>query len=209
MVKKKSNKLQLLPPAPVFDVKTITGIAEAARAGTEKVQSLAAIAKSSQNIFANLADSLMPQMPDPLATMDTSWITESMNWKAEKEAEEAEVRRLQLLKLRRELYPDKSLPRYDPVDCIIRFLGKVITIPQNTNQEMLCKVVLRNRQSMAKKWSWDEIVEAWHEEAENYTARKVYTAARDINDRVAKKTAIEDFFVITMSTTQLNPKFFA
>lgn len=161
MSNRKSNKVEVVVPRYNLDSGSIKTFREAAKASAEKVQSLADIIKlSHQNIFSSLTipfDNLVKQQKDPFTSMDTSWIAEDMRWKAEKEAEEKEIRRLQLLKFRRELYPDKSLPRYDPVDCKIRFYGKTISIPANTNQEMLCKVVLRNRQSVARKWSWDEL----------------------------------------------------
>ncbi len=113
---------------------------------------------------------------DPLQGISTAWIAGDM----EKKREENRLRKLQLEKLEREMAIDTTLPAYDIVDCVISFRGKKIHIPPDTDQEMLCKVVLRNKNAMSRRWNWDEIVEAWGENSEVVGWRKVYNAGRGV-----------------------------
>lgn len=100
----------------------------------------------------------------------------------------------------------KSIPIYDTNKCEFIFMNKTISIPPNTNQDALCKVILKNRSSLGKKWSWDEVVEKWGDDPEGSKKHKVYSAAREINDKVAIETGFKGFFITTLSTTQVNPE---
>lgn len=130
----------------------------------------------------------------------------------EKEAREAYLNELHIQLLEQQLNLIKSVhtPQYDITTGVITFMGKEINIPLNTNLEMVCRVVLKNLVNMRRKWSWDEIVEVNREITENFTPRKIYTAVRTINDKVAKETAVKDLLLANpISTVQLNPKFLA
>jgi hypothetical protein len=140
---------------------------------------------------------------DPLKGLGTAWIAGDM----EKKREENRLRKLQLEKLEREMAIDMTLPAYDIVDCIISFRGKKIQIPPDTDQEMLCKVVLRNKNAMSRRWNWDEIIEAWGDVPEKDDWRKVYNAGRGVNEQVEKKTTIDNFLIVKTKTLQLNPDF--
>lgn len=140
---------------------------------------------------------------DPLRGLGTVWIAGDM----EKKREENRLRKLQLEKLEREMAIDQTLPEYDIVDCVISFRGKKIHIPSDTDQEMLCKVVLRNKNAMSRRWNWDDIVEAWGDDPDTVGWRKVYNAGRGVNEQVATETAIKDFLIVKTKTLQLNPDF--
>ncbi|MFA6944280.1 MAG: hypothetical protein WC220_00135 [Pedobacter sp.] len=152
--------------------------------------------QSPAKIMANLYQ-------DPLKNIDMSWVADE----SRRKAEEARLRRLQLEKLEREMAIDMTLPTYDIVDCLISFRGKKIQIPPDTDQEMLCKVVLRNKNAMSRRWNWDEIIEAWGDVPEKDDWRKVYNAGRGINEQVEKKTTISNFLIVKTKTLQLNPDF--
>lgn len=91
------------------------------------------------------------------------------------------------------------------------FLGKEIVIPSDTNQESLCKVLFKDKKSMCKVWDWDEMLEKWGDEYtgayEKRDWRKVYDAAREVNQKVAAKTAVEDLLIATAKTVAVNPKY--
>lgn len=165
---------------------------ELAEAGKKLSQTISSSFKNQLQAFAK-----------PLKLVDS--IGPAVDYK--KIAEEAEIRHLTLTKLRAETGSSTGIPNYDTVDCIIHFRGKNIQIPHNSDQELLCKVVLRNKQSMLKKWPWDEAVEAWGDEPDTIGWRKVYNAGRAINDKVAVETATKDFLIVKTKFVQLNPKF--
>ncbi len=86
--------------------------------------------------------------------------------------------------------------------------GKFISIPKNTDQFDLCKTIFKDELSKEKEWPTDEILEEWGSNYEgNEIWRKVYNAAREINQKVAAKTTIEDFLFVNRYTTKLNPKY--
>ncbi len=89
-------------------------------------------------------------------------------------------------------------PFFDPVKCSIFFRGKEIPIPRDSNQSGICEVVFKNKTSVNKLWNWDEIVEAWGDtDPEAHHWRRVYNAARTINETVATKTTINDLLIVT------------
>ncbi|NMB56548.1 hypothetical protein GYA19_01250 [Candidatus Beckwithbacteria bacterium] len=89
----------------------------------------------------------------------------------------------------------------------LSFKGKEILIPEG-DQDALCKVLFRDKKSMLKHWSYDEILEAWGGNYENKDAwRKVYNAGREINKKVAISTTIDDLIGVKTKTTFVNPKY--
>ncbi len=162
--------------------------------------------KASTNIFAALdkvfnLDPWIPQIPSPLNLGDLE-----IGIDEDKLREEEEIRRLTLKKLRADEEAASGSLKYDTVDSTISLKGKNIEIPQDTNQELLCKVILRNRKAMIKKWSWDEAVEEWGDNPDEVGWRKVYTAGRAINEKVAIETGIKNLLIVKTKFVQLNPK---
>jgi len=97
---------------------------------------------------------------------------------------------------------------FDPRTSKIKLLRKVVPIPKNTDQFELCSVIFKNQLSKEKEWSNDEILEKWGSNFEKSQWRKVYSAAREINQKVATKTTIADLLLVTTKTVQLNPSYF-
>lgn len=128
----------------------------------------------------------------------------------EKERREAYMTELQIQVLEQQLNLVKGIqtPQYDISTGHLSFMGKVIEIPLNTNLEMVCRIVLKNVRNMAKKWSWDEIVEEARESTDIFTSTQIYTAARAVNEKVAQEVQVKDFFVNKpIRTIRLNLKF--
>lgn len=130
----------------------------------------------------------------------------------EKEAKEAYMidLHIQILEQQLNLVKGVQTPQYDINTGVITFMGKKIEIPLNTNMEMVCRIVLKNMANMKRKWSWDMIVEECRENVDVFTSRKIYTAVRAINEKVAQETAVKDFLLAKpLTTVQLNPAFLA
>jgi hypothetical protein len=90
------------------------------------------------------------------------------------------------------------------------------TLGENTKQADLCKVTLKDSQSIKKTWSWDEILEEWgwkedriYEKPTRVQQLKVHNAAKLFNARLDKesKHQIGHFFITTMKTVRVNPKY--
>lgn len=164
----------------------------------------------------------LPQLPDATRYLDNDayvlgriephvTITKSEE-EIEREAKLAYLTELHIKLLEQQLNLVKSVqtPQYEINTGIITFMGKQIEIPLNTNMEMVCRIVLKNAANMKRKWSWDTIVEENRENIDAFTSRKIYTAVRSINEKVAQETAVKDFLLAKpLSTVQLNPIFLA
>ena len=97
---------------------------------------------------------------------------------------------------------------YDDVACKISFRDKSIPIPQNTDQESLCRVVFADKNNVTQVWSWDEMLEKWGGNYESKDAwRKVYNAGREVNKKIAIETGVKDLLIVKKHTVTLNPKY--
>lgn len=118
-----------------------------------------------------------------------------------------------------QVLPNNFHTRFD-ADTNILWIGDIcIEIPLDSNQQYLCLTILKNDKTKKKKWDFDEILEEW--ENKGYKKgkikfdkdnkerwRKPYSAAKEINTRVATKTGIIDFFITpSIKTIHLNSKF--
>lgn len=89
--------------------------------------------------------------------------------------------------------------------------GKVIgRVRKDTNQFELCRVVLEDKNSKKREWEWEVVLEKWggHFDIDKNSWRKVYSAAREVNQKVAQESQIKAFFITTTKTVLLNQKFF-
>jgi len=99
-------------------------------------------------------------------------------------------------------------PTYNHISHKIRFAGVEIQIPYNSDQDLLCKTLLKNAASMKKEWSWDEVLEKWGEEASVGKGwRTVYNAGREINNKTATETTVKDLLLVKKLTIAVNPKY--
>jgi hypothetical protein len=96
---------------------------------------------------------------------------------------------------------------YDFRNRILFFKGKKIPIPENTNQEQLCKVFFESEENLYREWNWDEMFEEWGDEPLKEYKKRVYHAARDLNDRISKYTIITDLFETTTLLVRVNSKY--
>jgi hypothetical protein len=89
----------------------------------------------------------------------------------------------------------------------LSFKSKLIFIPEG-DQDMLCRVILRNKNTLKKEWSWDEVIEKWGGNYEgSETWRKVYNAGREVNKKVAVETGVKDLFDVKKKTISVNAKY--
>ena len=152
-----------------------------------------------------------PELPDiSFERYDPPVTIKKSKWELEQEAREAYRTELQIQVLEQQLniYKGMLAPQYDINTGIITFLGKKIEIPLNTRLEIVCRIVLKNLNNMKRKWSWDEVVESYRSNPDDYNSRQIYIAVRSVNEKVAIETQTKDFFITKPTTTiQLNPQF--
>jgi cytochrome c biogenesis protein ResB len=99
-------------------------------------------------------------------------------------------------------------PAYDLVSHKINFAGVDIQIPYNSDQDLLCKTILRSMASMRKEWSWDEMLEKWGEDATPGKGwRTVYNAGREINNKIATETTVKNLLLVRKLSIAVNPKY--
>lgn len=165
---------------------------------TNKIAKKITEALSLSTILPELPSFELPHPPK----FNESWL-DNLDKKNE---EEDEIRNLQLQILRKKIDNAKPQPpKYNKKTAVLTFAERNIQIPLNTKEETLCKIILNNKQSMQKQWSWDEIVEYWGNTPDEKQRYVVYRAAKRVRDNVAKKTGISDFFLITTQTIQVHP----
>jgi len=88
----------------------------------------------------------------------------------------------------------------------LSFKGKDIFIPGG-DQDDLCQILFKNKASLKRVWSWDEITEKWGGNLNDDNWRKVYNAGREINKKVAIETGIKNLLDVNKKTVNVNPKF--
>ncbi len=102
----------------------------------------------------------------------------------------------------------KDRATYDISSCKLHFLGEHIQIPANSNQDALCRIIFKNKDSRKKQWSTDEILHRW---GGNYfqpdSWRKVYNAAREVNKKVAMYTKVKNLLTVKKYSVELNPQY--
>ena len=222
------ERTEALKPIVKANTKQFTELANNIGKASELFKSVSSLTESLKfplsDIFNNLKLPEIPQMPDIMSNRidltelpsferyDPPVVIKKSKWEIEKEEREAYMTELQIEILENQLniYKGMLAPQYEQNTGIITFLGKKIEIPLNTNLEMVCRIVLKNSTNMKRKWSWDEIVELNRENVGEYNSRKIYTAIRSINEKVALETQTKDFLISKpTSTVQLNPIFLA
>lgn len=199
--------------APIIEAnqKQFAEIAKVAAKSTEAIKNIASFKLPITNIIEAIK---LPDIDNIIRATETPKISYippvragKPVWQLEREAYLTELH-IELLEAQLAIAKGAQTPQYDISTGIIRFMGKEIEIPLNTNLEMIARTVLKNVENMKRKWSWDEIVEENREDINIFDKRKIYIAARSINDKVAQATAIKDFLVCKpTSTVQLNPDF--
>jgi hypothetical protein len=98
-------------------------------------------------------------------------------------------------------------PTYNLLSHKVNFAGVEIQIPYNSDQDLLCKTLLKDKASMNKEWSWDEVLEKWGDIALEKGWRTVYNAGREINGKIAAETTIKDMLLVKKLTIAVNPKY--
>lgn len=102
-------------------------------------------------------------------------------------------------------FPD---PEYDIKGRKIVFAGVNIGIPYNSDQELLCQTLFKNKLSRNREWSWDEVIEGWGDEISGQNQwRRVYNAGREINSKVAMETTLKDLLVVKKYSIAVNSKY--
>jgi|GEM_PF-4676957 len=99
-------------------------------------------------------------------------------------------------------------PAYNTISHKIFFAGVEIQLPYDSDQDLLCKVLMENDRAIRREWSWDEIFEQWGEPHSKEDWRRVYNAGREVNQKIACETTIKDLLLVHKFSIALNPKYY-
>lgn len=95
---------------------------------------------------------------------------------------------------------------FDSKRSILSFQGKKIEIAKSrkTDAHHLLATLFKDTE---KTWEYDEIAEDWGEAYQKEDWQKYYQASYSVNEKVAKKTEVEDFLLPTNKTVVINEKY--
>lgn len=99
------------------------------------------------------------------------------------------------------------VPSYDKDKYQIKFLGKLIPIKQDSQQDELCTILLMNKTYMKRKRHMDELLEMLGATGNKEKQISLYRAAVGVNDNVAKKTRVKDLLLTSSKYLRVNPKY--
>jgi hypothetical protein len=85
-----------------------------------------------------------------------------------------------------------------------------IKLRANTNMSSICRVLLASKEAMQKTWEMEDIVEELGEATSDKDwHRTIYDAVSELNAKIliATKGGVSEFFLTTMHTVTVNPKY--
>lgn len=100
---------------------------------------------------------------------------------------------------------------YDHSSLVISLDTLKVKLRGNTNQSEICNAILNSEDGLKRKWEMEDIQEAigersvknkdWH--------RVIYDALKEVNTKILleSKGSISDFFLLTMKTVTVNPRY--
>ncbi|MFA5107837.1 MAG: hypothetical protein WC497_05990 [Patescibacteria group bacterium] len=77
---------------------------------------------------------------------------------------------------------------------------------QGSDQKELLRIIFSDRKRLGKAWFYSEIAETF-DRADNLDDKKFYNAAYQVNQKIIKSVAINDFLITTSQTVTVNPKY--
>lgn len=99
------------------------------------------------------------------------------------------------------------VPSYDKDKHQIKFLGKVIPIKRDSQQDELCILLLMNKTFMKKKRHMDELLEKVGASDNRKKQTSLYRAGVGINENVSKVTSVKDLIITSSKYLRVNPKY--
>lgn len=99
-------------------------------------------------------------------------------------------------------------PEYE--NCKLVFMGKTINI-RGSDQKMVCEALFKNKKSMNRLWSWDEVFEVVGEtHIEKSMWQKVYNAQIKLNDKIGRETGVYDLLLSPdTKSIRVNQRYFS
>jgi hypothetical protein len=147
-------------------------------------------------------------------TIQDIWIDE-FEIPVEKRSEDYKVRLVLTDQFYREVYPKRVVMRelaFDPKTSNLSLLGNTIEISKTKDSDphYLLEILFKDKE---KVWAYDEIWEDpyFHSREAEYDPqkdwRKIYHAARSVNEKVAKATTISDFLDFSKTAVSIDKKY--
>lgn len=100
---------------------------------------------------------------------------------------------------------------YDHSSLEITLDSLKVKLRGNTNQSEICNVILQSKENQKRVWEMEDIQEAIGEKGVKHKNwhRIIYDALREVNTKILieSKGSISDFFLLTMKTVTVNPRY--
>lgn len=126
---------------------------------------------------------------------------------------EYQIEQIKLLKQIAEANKDKGIsklvtPSYDHKKQQLIFCNTIIEIPPDTDQEGICKALFKKGKPVKEPAQIGELLQEIGVPQDRLKGnKKVHYAKRELNDRVARATQINDLFVIKTKQIWFNEKY--
>lgn len=100
---------------------------------------------------------------------------------------------------------------YDNSSVEIRLDSLKVKLRSNTNQSEICSVILSSEDGLKRVWEMEDIQEAIGEKSvqDKNWHRIIYDALKEVNTKILieSKGSISDFFILSMRTVTVNPRY--
>jgi hypothetical protein len=100
---------------------------------------------------------------------------------------------------------------YDHSSLVISLDTLKVKLRGNTNQSEICNAILNSEDGLKRKWEMEDIQEAIGEKSVKHKDwhRIIYDALKEVNTKILleSKGSISDFFLLTMKTVTVNPRY--
>ena len=100
--------------------------------------------------------------------------------------------------------------KYNKSSTEISLDGSLIKLRGNTNLSDICRILLSSKKSMQKIWEMEDIIQELGEShSKKNWHRAIYDAVSELNAKILVETKgnIPDFFITSMKTVVVNPKY--
>lgn len=102
---------------------------------------------------------------------------------------------------------------YDGLSGTVTVDGKQVKLRKDSFRANLLSLLFKNKTSLTKEWSWDELIAKIEgidiNDTQTLKANKnrFYTACDGLTKHIASKIGVNDLLIFNKSTVQINPKY--
>ena len=95
---------------------------------------------------------------------------------------------------------------FNEARAILEIGDKDVKLQKGSDQFHLLRIIFEDTNELAKEWFYSEIAEKYDMGA-SFDDKKFYNASYQVNQKIARDTALKDFFITTRQSVRINPKY--